>query len=493
MRRPVVAMVRMAGMAAMTTFLAATSALPAQMAAALGAPGADYKEVYHTYRHSVVAITYTLRPKEKPTGGEGRKVEDAVCGVLVDASGLIITSADPFPDPGGDPRTTLTPVEFKVHLGAGRPLDAEAVGLDRELNLAYLRLRSAPPGLRPAKFEPGVELAVGDEVVVLGLMSRHYDYEPIFYKGVVNAALTRPRRMYSLDMYVQDLSIGGLVITRSGEPVGIIGEDLLKETPTTDRMPANILSIFGSFTQGSRVGYPMVFPYDVFAGGIAAPPPLDAGERRSWLGIVMQPLNQDLIDYWTLDADGGIIISSVIEGSPAEKAGLQPGDILVELLGERLRITKDEQLADFRRRIERMPVGLPVELAYMRQGERRRIALSVGEAPKTAWTAEEFEDEDLGLTVREITIDDLQAQNLEPTTRGVVVSELEQAGGSQIAGLQVDDIIQSVDNNLTGDLEAFRAQADRLRQEKPAGTILFVLRQTETLFVKVKTPWSKSR
>ena len=105
-----------------------------------------------------MAITYTLRPKEKPTGGEGRKVEDAVCGVIVDASGLIITSADPFPDPGGDPKTTLTPVEFKVHLRGGHPVDAEAVGLDRELNLAYLRLKSPPPEVRPLRFAENARL-----------------------------------------------------------------------------------------------------------------------------------------------------------------------------------------------------------------------------------------------------------------------------------------------------------------------------------------------
>lgn len=478
----------------MLLLLAATTAAGAGPTAPPSIDGPQaLREVYQSYRDNVVAITYTLRPKEKPTGGEGRKVEDAVCGVIVDATGLIVTSADPFPDPGGDPKTTLIPVEFKVHLPGGRPVDAEAVGLDRELNLAYLRLKSSPPGVRALRFAENARLDVGDPVVVIGLMSRNYDYEPTFFTGVVNAVVNRPRRMYSLNVYLQDLSIGGLVIGPGGQPIGIIGEDVLKEAPTNDRMPANVLSIFGSFTQGSRVGYPMVFPFVNFAADLTAPPAVDAGEKRSWLGIVMQPLNEDLIDYWKLDADGGIIISSVLEGSPAEKAGLKPGDILVSLQGEPLRITKEEELASFRRSIERLGVGKPVDLAYLRQGARHTASFALGEAPKTAWTAEELKDEDLGVTVREITIDDIQAQNLEPTVRGVVVSELEQAGWCQLAGVQTDDIIASADGHPITNLESFRAQTERLRDEKPEGVVFFVQRQGETLFIRVKTPFTKGR
>ncbi|HET6373883.1 MAG TPA: PDZ domain-containing protein [Candidatus Polarisedimenticolia bacterium] len=447
------------------------------------------KDLFLSNRESVVAITYTLRPKDKPTGREGRKVEKALCGVIATAGGLIITSADPFPDPDEDPRTTFVPVEFKVYLRGGRPVDADVVGLDRELNLAYLQLKNPPAGLRAPRFNTDARLEVGDEVMVLGLLSREYDYAPTFHTGIVSGVIERPRHMFVMDLYVQDLSIGGLVVTRTGDAVGIVGEDVLREEPGPDRVPGNVLSIFGSVAQGQRIGYPMIFPYALFAGGLASPPPLDAGEQRSWLGIVMQPLNERLIDYWKLDVEGGIIISSVVEGSPAEKAGLQQSDILVTLQGEPVNVRKDEDLSGFRRKIEKMGAGKQVTLGFLRLGERRDVTLALGEAPKTAWTAAEYEDEDLGMTVREITIDDLQAQNLDPTTRGVVVSELEQAGWAQLAGVQPADIIQSVDGHRVDDLEGFRAQAARLREEKPEATVLFVLRQTETLFIRLKTPW----
>src|SRR5262245_34200453 len=237
----------------------------------------------------------------------------------------------------------------------------------------------------------------------------------------------------------------------------------------------------------------MVFPYPLFASGLASPPALKAAEKRSWLGIVMQPLDEDLIEYWKLDVEGGIIISSVVEGSPAEKAGLKSADILVSLQGEPLHINKDEDLADFRRRIERLGVGELVDLAFLRQGERKSLSLSLGEAPKTAWTAEEIEDEDLGLTVREITMDDLLGQNLDPDTRGVVVSETERAGWAQLGGVQPGDIVRSIDGHPVTDLTSFRAQSDRLREQKPEATLFFVLRQTETVFLRLRTPWGASR
>jgi serine protease Do len=272
----------------------------------------------------------------------------------------------------------------------------------------------------------------------------------------------------------------------------LVGEDVLEDAPAgNDRMPGNTLSLFGSLTQGRRVGYPMVFPWELFSGGVASPPAIEEQEKRSWMGIIMQPLGEDLIHYWRLDADGGVIISSVLDGSPAQKAGLRTSDIVVGLQGQPITIRKDEDLGEFRRRVERLGVGSTVQLSYLREGVAREATLTLEEAPLTAFSAREMEDDDLGVTVRQITLDDLLGQNLDPATRGVVVSDLEQAGWGQLGGLQAGDIIQAVDGRPVEDTEGFGHQVDRLREEKPAATLLFVLRQTETLFVRLKTPWGR--
>ncbi len=128
-------------------------------------------------------------------------------------------------------------------------------------------------------------------------------------------------------------------------------------------------------------------------------------------------------------------------------------------------------------------------MAYLRDGERTEISLVLGQAPVSAWTADEDEDEEIGITVREITLDDILAQNLEPDLRGAIVSELERAGWAQLGGVQVGDIIRAVDGNPVTDLASYKAQTARLHDEKPAATLWFVLRRTETLFVSIKTTW----
>jgi len=470
-------------------FGAALLLAPASARAAGEGMSAELRQGFAMHKGNIVAITYTLRPLEKPTGGEGRKVEDALCGVIVDASGLILTSGDPFPDLGGDPRHTLGPVEFKVHRAGRAPLDAEPVGLDRDLNLAWLRLKSPPAGLAALEWADAERLEVGDEVAVMGVMSRNYDFAPVIHPTVVNAVVDKPRRMYSVDAHLNDFSIGGLVLSSRGKPIGIIGEDVLKERVPDGTLPRNPLSILGSMAQGRRPGYPMIFTSALFASQLGSPPPIEKDPKRSWLGIIMQPLSEDLSAYWKLDVEGGIIVASVLDGSPADKAGLRPADILVALEGESLRVRRDEELPEFRRKIERVGPGMAVSLEYLRQGERHNATVTLAEAPRTAVTAAEREDEDLGLIVREITLDDIQGQALEPGVTGVVVAEVDGGGWARIGGLDADDIIQAIGGVSVANLEDFQVAMDRLRKTRPDSTVMFVRRRTETLFVRMRTPW----
>ena len=103
---------------------------------------------------SVVPVRFTLRPLEAPDGGEGQKIEDVVCGVIVNEDGLIVVSGDPFPDPGGDPRATLIPLDFRVLGGDDVEYPAMVLGMNRDLNLAYLQFEGglhAPRDSRRAR------------------------------------------------------------------------------------------------------------------------------------------------------------------------------------------------------------------------------------------------------------------------------------------------------------------------------------------------------
>jgi S1-C subfamily serine protease len=439
---------------------------------------------------SVVPVRYTLRPQEAPTGGEGEKVEKVVCGLLISDDGLVVIPGDPFPDPGGDPRLTLEPVAFAI-LGSGETEHpADPVGFDRDLNLGYVRLSGPlPSGLRPVHFETDPQIRIGEEIWIVGLLSERYGYAAAFWPAKVNAAVDKPRPMFSMTAPVIDLAIGGLVATPDGKALGLVGEDVLPPPRSPGDLPQNALLVFGSFSQGPRVGYPMLFPAPLFRESMASPPPLESRPSRSWLGITMQALSRRLASYWKIDGGGGVIVTGVLDASPAAAAGLQGGDVILALGGAPISAREDSDLPLFRQQVERLAPGKPVPLRVWRAGQITELAIHPDVAPRTSFLAEEYRDEEFGLTVREITFDYLQAQNLPVDTAGVVISELQNAGWAEVAGLAPGDLVLRVDDSPMEDLASFRAALEQAREAHRRQVRFFVQRGVETQFFSVRTDW----
>jgi S1-C subfamily serine protease len=212
--------------------LLAGLALASLPGTAVGGEDARIARTFTRFGPGVVPVHYTLRLLETPQGGQGGKVEGVMCGVLVGRDGLIITTADVFPDLDGDPRQIFVPVAFHVRPPGGGEYVARAVGLDRTLNLAFLRLD------RPQDFPTtGVSFArrapvPGEKVVLLGLLGEQYRHAPTFTEARIVSAVSQPHPLFTLDALVQDLTIGGLVVTPKGEALGMIGEDTLASLPS---------------------------------------------------------------------------------------------------------------------------------------------------------------------------------------------------------------------------------------------------------------------
>ena len=473
-----------------THTLLALAAVAGMAAADARAARLDMEELMTSLHGSVVPVRITLRPIEPPPGGEGQKVEEVFCGVVLTDDGLVVVSGDAFPDPGGDPRTTLEPVSFDVLAANETEYSLTAEGLNRDLNLAYLRFSDGlPEGYGPVQIRDHVAPEIGDEILVVGLMPERYDYARTFWPGRISARLVSPRTMYAVTTFIQDLSIGGLALDARGKPLGLVAEDILPSGQRPGRNTANPLTLLGSLSQGPRVGYPMIFPFDLLAEDIASPPPLEREPKKAWFGITMQPLNRELGDYWNIDNPGGIIISAVLDGSPAQGAGLHPRDILLRLGESPVTAREFTDLATFRKRVEKLTIGEQVELLVWREGQELTLQLHPGVAPRTGFLAREFEDEMFGLTVRELTVDVLQARNLPSSTGGVLISEMETAGWAQVAGLRVQDIILRVNGTPITDLDVFGKFMEQLREDQSGEVYFFVQRNVETRFVKVRTDW----
>ncbi|MFQ5767334.1 MAG: PDZ domain-containing protein [Acidobacteriota bacterium] len=449
--------------------------------------------IFDSMRRNIVPVHYTLRLAQTDDGVIRNKLEGVVCGVILDSSGLVITTADVFPDMNGDPRQTYVPVAFYIRAADGNRYPAKAIGLDRALNLALLQVGGALPAptLRFGKNPP----RPGERVLLLGLLGEKYKYAPTFTEGRIVQALEGPHRAYAIDTLIQDLTIGGLAVSLRGEPLGIIGEDILARPPTGPADLAsegNVLSLFSSSSQGQRPGYPVVFPYkEVIEPLMQHPVPPDQirWTNRGWLGIIMQPLSKDLADYWHVSGPGGIVIGAVLSGSPAERAGLEVGDVILEVDHAPVAVREQRDLGRFRDMVQAVGVGRELPLRVFRKGRRQTISLTLGNRPKTIYLAEERKDEDFGLTVKEITFDFIQATNLEPGTRGVFISEVENAGWADVGGLAVGDVITSINGANVEDLGQFDAATGQVREQARQEVVFFIRRGTRTLFVPVKTDW----
>jgi S1-C subfamily serine protease len=102
------------------------------------------------------------------------------------------------------------------------------------------------------------------------------------------------------------------------------------------------------------------------------------------------------------------------------------------------------------------------------------VSVKLTSSPTTAVTAEEYENDDFGVTVRELTYDVVQSLNLANGTRGVIVSKTERAGWAQVAGLDRGDIVQKVDGAQITSLPTFRAALEKARKEKRAESSMLV-------------------
>ena len=140
--------------------------------------------------------------------------------------------------------------------------------------------------------------------------------------------------------------------------------------------------------------------------------------ERGWLGMITQPLNRSFAKYLGKPDMEGVIVSDVFDGSPAIKAGIKPGDVLLNYGDEKLSAEKEDDLNKLTLLIAQTSVGSEKTLTIYRGGDTRKITVTVGEQPKVK--ADEYETS-LGFTVKEITDDMFRTMLLE-TTEGVFVS-----------------------------------------------------------------------
>jgi serine protease Do len=197
--------------------------------------------------------------------------------------------------------------------------------------------------------------------------------------------------------------------------------------------------------------------------------------ERAWLGVVLQDVSSDLAPLLGLAKPGGAVVSQVVSGSPADRAGLKIGDVVVTVAGKAVRNS-----GDLRNRVAHTPVGETVEIEYVRDGLRRtaRPRLAAHPAHRPAVPAAGGEREEapsggrIGIKARPITR--LEARELGyPDASGLVITKVYEGGSAERAGLDRGEVILEINRTPVNSYDEF---GRALEGRKPGEPLLLLVR-----------------
>lgn len=373
-----------------------------------------------------------------------RKTQSLGSGVIIDAKrGLVVTNN----------HVIANADEITVKLRDGRNLQAELVGSDPDSDVAVIRIPAER--LTAIPLADSDALRVGDYVVAIG---NPFGLGQTVTSGIISALARRGLGITGYDDLIQtDASInpgnsGGALVNLRGELVGI-------NTAIYSQSGGNIGIGFAIPTNMvSRITEQLVAHGEV---------------RRGFLGAQLQDLDPDLAEAFGIKARTGAVLVNVIENSPAARAGLQPGDVVVEINGETV-----ESAAALRNEVALSRVGEKLTLTYIREGKRRNIKIKVAER-ETAEMPSDLRNERLAGA----TFGDIPEQSPAfGRIRGVMVFEVEQGSRVAAAGLREGDIISSVNRTPTRNLQEFLRVVNQVKGQM----LLRVRRGNHAAFMVIK-------
>src|SRR3989441_6853760 len=340
--------------------------------------------------------------------------------------------------------------EIMVKLSDGRELNAKILGRDAKTDLALLKVDAT--GLPTIALGDSSELKVGEPVMAIG---NPFGLEQTVTTGIVSAT-GRVIGQGPYDDFIQtDASInpgnsGGPLINARGQALGINA---------------------AIFTQtGGSVGIGFAIPTSL-AKPVLTQLAAAGHVTRGWLGVGIQPLTADLAKSFRLTRTDGALVTSVSEGSPAAKAGLKEGDVIVEYDGRPV-----GRAGDLPRAVAETPVGRAVPVKVVRDGKPLTLTATVGrlEEAREAKAEPAPGEPALGVTARTLTPTVAQQLGLREQ-RGVLVVGVNDGSRAEAAGLKAGDVIAEVDHHAVASVEDLQQALRR----HPAGAPVLMLVQRD--------------
>ena len=366
-------------------------------------------------------------------------------GFIVSADGIIITNAHVVADA----------TEITVKLTDRREFDAKVLGVDKRTDIAVLKIDAK--NLPAVKIGHASDLKVGEWVAAIG---SPFGFENTITSGIVSAkARALPDENYvpfiQTDVAVNPGNSGGPLFNMDGEVVGV-NSQIFSRT-------------------GGYMGLSFAIPIDV-AMQVKDDLVLNGKVTRGRIGVQIQDVNQALANSFGLPKTQGALISGVEPASPAEKAGLKSGDVVLAVNGKEI-----NQLSELSGAIAATKPGNNARLQVWREGKSRDIDVKVGELTEQKVAVKSDADSQtsakLGLTLRELAPDE-RAQL--KTEGGLVVQSA--SGAAARAGIQAGDVILAFNDTPLKSVE----QLKNLMKKTDKTIALLVQRDANRMYVPVQ-------
>ncbi len=335
---------------------------------------------------------------------------------------------------------------IKVKIQDKRSFDAELIGADPKTDLALIKIKD-PEKLPVLPLGDSDALQVGEWVMAIG---NPFGLSHTVTAGIVSAK-GRNIGAGNYDDFIQtDASInpgnsGGPLINTKGEVIGI-----------------------NSMINASGQGIGFAIPVNL-AKGILKQLKADGQVTRGWLGVLIQGVSPELASSLGLEKAEGALISEVMEDSPAEDAGLKPGDVIVEFNGKEIMEHDDLPII-----VAETDIGTKARIGIIRDGKSKTIAVEIAKMPGDAAPEKTSESkEKLDMTVRDVPAEYSKKLGLKSGV-GVIVVDMVRGGATEEAGIRKGDVILEVNRRRVNGVDDF---LDAVKEVEKGESLLFLIKR----------------
>lgn len=382
----------------------------------------------------------------------GFRTQAGGSGFIISADGYVVTNAHVVEDAKS----------VMVGLSDRRELPADIVGVDTLSDIALLKVKA--DGLPSVQLGDSDSLQVGQWVVAIGAP---FGLDFTATQGIVSAlSRSLPDGTYvpfiQTDVAVNPGNSGGPLFDLGGRVVGVNSQIYSRS--------------------GGYMGISFAIPANVVKT-VVEQLKTSGKVERGWLGVGIQDVSPDLAQSFNLSQLSGALVGSVMQGSPAEKAGIQVGDIIIGFGSGVVKSSSDLPLL-----VGNTPVGSEVTVKLLRQGAEKTVNVTIAKLngkddAQPQVSAVPADQGSLGILVSALTADELQQRKIN---NGVLIDEVQRGSVAERAGLSQGDVVVSVNNQPVTNPADLKTAVQAAPSGKPLA--LLIQKGEQTRFVAVTKP-----